>query len=224
MTVAAATFLALILSGCVTDNLKPAAGAVTFERTPLVVGTRLTYRRTSKGQVRTSTTEILGTGTFRGREIIRFSSGSTTDETYWDRDCRCQHARVDANGRPKSILTPHHGKYNWPLFVGKSWTAAYAYDDIAGSNRWDRIAPSMRVAAQETITVPAGTFETLRIESGPGDGVGYEETRWYAPEVGVAVKVIYQRTAAHFRGPGGRRETVLVAHELPKDPDAEVIR
>ena len=55
----------------------------------------------------------------------------------------------------------------------------------------------------------------MRIQSGPGKGVGFKETHWYAPELGITVKRKYERTSNHYRGGGGARETVLVSFKRP---------
>jgi hypothetical protein len=44
------------------------------------------------------------------------------------------------------------------------------------------------VAARETITVPAGTFETLRLDREPIENSVHVETRWFAPSIGLIVK------------------------------------
>ena len=44
---------------------------------------------------------------------------------------------------------------------------------------------SVLVEAWETVTVPAGAFETLRIFQ---EGPNYSVTYWYAPKIGMDVK------------------------------------
>ena len=69
--------------------------------------------------------------------------------------------------------------------------------------------------AEETVTVPAGTFKTLRIQSAPGKYNGWIITRWYAPELGLTVKRHSQRTSEHRLGSSEVFERVVTAVELP---------
>ncbi|ANK80039.1 MAG: hypothetical protein TEF_12580 [Rhizobiales bacterium NRL2] len=217
-----ALLAALVLGACVTGSTEPPEGATLYQKQPLPVGTTMTLRRSEGGNVRTFTQTVTGTDIFEGREVIRSENDDGTT-SFYDRETRTWTATLDRDGTVKTYIDPHAGYYDWPLFVGKSWRPSYAFHDVAGGNSWSGIAPSLEVAAIETVTVPAGTFETLRIESGPGNNVGFEATYWYAPSIGLIVKSDWARTTNHYQGPGGARETVLVAFEKPSGPDVELI-
>ncbi|MBC7954950.1 MAG: hypothetical protein H7Y33_03645 [Cytophagales bacterium] len=89
-------------------------------------------------------------------------------------------------------FSPRGTSIDFPLSVGKSWTAnydGYTNDDGASWNAKTKCA----VHSAEKIKVAAGEFDTLRIDcedawsSGPFNGVS-KTTSWYAPKVGTVVK------------------------------------
>ena len=79
--------------------------------------------------------------------------------------------------------TPHIGNKLFPLWAGKVFTSPFSYESKSG--RSAQIKSLVTVEGWETVTVPAGTFETLRIfQEGPNFSVTY----WYAPKIGMDVK------------------------------------
>ena len=72
--------------------------------------------------------------------------------------------------------------------VGKKWTAAF---HRSRGGKESTVAFDMRIAKRETITVPAGSFDTLRIE---GEGWNYtagvrrELKLWLVPGLNFAVR------------------------------------
>ena len=70
----------------------------------------------------------------------------------------------------------------WPLEVGKTWEQAI-HEERPADNRADDRVDVVSVEAEETVTVPAGTFKTLRLvyRSKDTQQIRYEE--WYAPEL-----------------------------------------
>jgi hypothetical protein len=85
-----------------------------------------------------------------------------------------------------------------PLAVGKSWRAEYdeKNNNTGGNTHGSTLT---KVTAQETITTPAGKFDTFRIEtqikafptSDPAKQWEYEIVRWYAPQVNHWVRDTY---------------------------------
>jgi hypothetical protein len=72
----------------------------------------------------------------------------------------------------------------WPLQVGKDETINYSTSGGGTAIRW-------RIPRVETVTVPAGTFETYVIERAENSHTyDYQatETSWYSPRVGYFVK------------------------------------
>jgi serine/threonine protein kinase len=77
--------------------------------------------------------------------------------------------------------------YSWPMTIGKSWSISRIYTSTKTSQKV-AVQEQCTVAKQETVTVPAGQFKTLRIdcqgfETPEGqDALRTETSRWYAPE------------------------------------------
>ena len=119
------------------------------------------------------------------------------------------------DGRIATSAKPAVERYNWPLKVGKSWSSHYVYTDHRRGRTWTGMVNTYRVIRIEQITVPAGTFKTVRIQMEGAGRSAVRSTHWYSPKLGINVKVVNERTTRHFRGPA-RFETVLVGMRLPK--------
>lgn len=80
--------------------------------------------------------------------------------------------------------TPSRLNFVWPLYVGVTWEQGYRIEESAEGRTGDRIARAA-VEAEEIITVPAGTFRTLKVVYRNKDtGASYWE-EWYSPDVGM---------------------------------------
>jgi hypothetical protein len=110
---------------------------------------------------------------------------------------------------PVMTFDPPAG-YQWPLEVGKSWTAKYNMV-LHQNNRVIPVEAKSTVEAYEDVTMPAGTFKTFRVRT--SDNQGNENVNWFSPELGVFVKQKLTRTAASPSGPG-TRETELVRQTI----------
>jgi hypothetical protein len=88
--------------------------------------------------------------------------------------------------------------FSFPLAVGKKWTYDYTFV-VNGWTYTNRL--SAEVVGVELVTVPAGTFETLRIfavrryrgeKTGRPTQVGWiEDTFWYSPDAKNFVRRSY---------------------------------
>lgn len=86
---------------------------------------------------------------------------------------------------------PHSGQdIQLPLAVGKQWRAEFeAKNAQNGANR--KGSTLSKVVAQETITTPAGTFETFKIDwqerefstADPSKSSETEVVSWFAPQI-----------------------------------------
>jgi len=106
-------------------------------------------------------------------------------------------------GGRKGIWDPYYPIYSFPLEVGKSWEKEVTY-----TRNYDSFKVVMKAKGQvvgwEKVSVPAGTFNALKIEvSGPFNGFNPAPgggrwsgqqflTVWYVPEVRNSVKAIYE--------------------------------
>jgi hypothetical protein len=85
------------------------------------------------------------------------------------------------DGKELESAEPCIQVFDWPLKVGKKWSSDYISRQSSEGFRPSRSKISVKILTYEEVTVPAGTFKTLRIQAG-------EETFWYAPSIGWAVK------------------------------------
>ena len=86
----------------------------------------------------------------------------------------------------------------WPLEVGKEVSFVWT----EGSESWRF---SHKVARRETVTIPAGTFDTFVIEISEtglnGNSHRSVNRSWYAPKVGYAVKYEYELESGNNADP-----------------------
>lgn len=85
------------------------------------------------------------------------------------------------DGKELESAEPCIRVFDWPLKVGKKWSSKYISRQCSEGFRPSRSEISVKIRTYEEVTVPAGTFKTLRIQAG-------EETFWYAPSIGWTVK------------------------------------
>jgi hypothetical protein len=85
------------------------------------------------------------------------------------------------DGKKLESAEPCIRVFDWPLKVGKKWSSDYISRQRSEGFRPSLSKISVKIQTYEEVTVPAGTFKALRIQAG-------EETFWYAPSIGWAVK------------------------------------
>ena len=88
--------------------------------------------------------------------------------------------------------TPSQVRYVWPLAVGAAWEQTFRRGKEPDRQVHPRV-DAVAVEGEETVTVPAGTFRTLKIVyRAPATNAVYYEP-WYAPDVGMFVRDREQR-------------------------------
>ena len=107
-----------------------------------------------------------------------------------------------ATGR---VFDPDQGLFRFPMRPGDTHDAKYDMKDPTEGPYEVRFERHVKVVGWEDVTVPAGKFHALRVESeGPFQRVDIgvsgtaKETAWYAPEVKRYVKWTYENW--NFRG------------------------
>ena len=86
------------------------------------------------------------------------------------------------NGDVRSVSVPARPQFDWPLSVGKTWSETVRQDNpVERSSRETRWR--WEVEAQETITVTAGTFPTLKITARNESNGRTVYEMWYSPDV-----------------------------------------
>lgn len=200
----------VLFTGCAMLTQPP--GSVLGERPPFPPpGTRWVTRTTGE-QDRTRTLTVLPDGVWEGRPVHRLA---VEDENVILVDLETQNyiARLEGD-TPVFVMTPHDGRFTWPLFVGKRWTSTFDADDVARGRRFRDVTSSWVVDAYEPVTVAAGRFDAFRLQSRPVRHSGVTTTLWYAPEIGLVVREIAVREGTPSM-PGGRSVTELVERTLP---------
>ncbi len=86
-----------------------------------------------------------------------------------------------AEGKKLQSAEPCIRVFKWPLRIGEKWSSGYTLRDFSRGVHLHPSKIEVNVRTYEKVTVPAGTFNALRIQAG-------EETVWYAPSIGWAVK------------------------------------
>jgi Caspase domain len=106
------------------------------------------------------------------------------------------------------------------LALGKKWTTRVSMTlgsgPSAGQTRWTET--DGRVLGIETVTVPAGTFKTYKIENKRMNAWGYRETdtSWVIPELGITARRVFE--GRNVRGGNADRwseELVLLNRAKP---------
>jgi len=107
---------------------------------------------------------------------------------------------------PTFSANPFWARYQFPLEVGKQWEGKF--DTVSrGGERGYRWQWKVKVEGVESITVPAGTFEAIKLRldgfytcSRGCDWSGRRtETIWYAPVVKRHVKTEFEETSGRYR-------------------------
>lgn len=95
---------------------------------------------------------------------------------------------------PLHLKTPADPRFHWPLWVGKKWRCEYADRKRDGQAMLFEVA--YEVEGLDTIVVPAGTFQALRIARRKSPVVPGEQYlfmtsfAWFAPDVGLDVREV----------------------------------
>ena len=178
-----------ILAACVA--FAATASAQTAEFKCPAAGTELTYRSAGANSVRVSTGQ-------EGNACLSKSTAAGTTE-----QVRVHYGligSVDAAG--ESYVKGIDLKSLWPLKVGNKTVQIFNVTGRDGKSYSNNV--TMSVAGYEKVTVPAGTFDTFRVEeTKAGDPVPH--IPWWAPALGVSVKESF---------PDWRDRSKLIVYEL----------
>lgn len=181
------------------SSASPALAPAEF--VPPAPGTVIAYRTSNSRGGSSSYRQTIRHDTYKGRPVIVAASPDDRTKAYFDQ-ANGAWLMTLLDGKPRTSAEPSSMDYEWPLQVGKKWVARYKYDDHTSGQSWSPIEQTWTVEGTETITVPAGTFETFRLRSTPGQNVAQVTIRWFAPSVGLYVKQRVDRNADHYQGAG----------------------
>jgi hypothetical protein len=92
------------------------------------------------------------------------------------------------DGRVVLKNTPPRLYFMWPIHVGQTWDQAYVEERPAFRQTTERV-DTVTVDAEETVSVPAGTFKTLKVvyRNKKTGAIRYEA--WYSLDLKQAVKL-----------------------------------
>ena len=84
--------------------------------------------------------------------------------------------------------TPSRLHYVWPMHVGQTWDQTTLEERPVARQTTERV-DTVSVEAEETVTVPAGTFKALKLvyRNKKTNAIRYEA--WYSPELKQVVKL-----------------------------------
>ena len=134
-----------------------------FQRNDLLTGVEI-----NKGTIRVSAID---------GDVVKFGNGGSLVTTLG--------ATIKSD---RGTFDPPIGGLPVELQVGKKWTFNSKQTNNNGQS-WDVFQDS-RITKRETITVPAGTFQTYLVEqTSIGTGFNNQTKSWVDPRYGVAVKV-----------------------------------
>ena len=134
------------------------------------------------------------------------------NQEIWHRKSDLAVAQVALGKRLQSRNHPPHQFLDWPLSVGKAWERAFQEERPVTRETRD-VLFRYHVEAAETVTVPAGTFQTLKIVRRIRSGAVATEL-WYSPEVRQWARI---REAL---GANGTRVQELIAYRVKPGPGA----
>lgn len=110
-----------------------------------------------------------------------------------------------SGGAVNMHASPAYQQFSWPLEAGKEWEVKYRWENPAARQTEDRVRRH-KIEAEETISVPAGTFQALHVTVKDLTGKVVAEY-WYSPAVKWLVKDRLYR-------PSGVIERELVEYTL----------
>ena len=123
----------------------------------------------------------------KNKYVFRLGKGDRTTDYYFTSDIK------RGIGYPGPII-------EFPLKVGKKWKYTYQRKGSTRGPGRDNIQAQHKVVAYESVTVPAGTFQALKISVKLEAAAGGTGSRmitipekmyfWYAPEVKQLIKII----------------------------------
>ena len=230
----AAVAIALAAAGCATEMAEaPAVEVVMDPDAPVTeapgnygVGTTSTWDHTLNGETERRTATIVEKRKFNGREVNIISElppfrdpgfpCNGANGSMWD-VANDGYVACLKDGEILSSTTPYHGRYNWPLEVGKSWRTSYFFTDKVIHPDWSGSGwQDWTVVAWEEVTVPAGTFMAYKVVRTKGNWETASEdvdTVWYAPEIPSSIKGIWHRSPNDGYG-GAEHLWELVSFDL----------
>jgi adenylate cyclase len=157
-------------------------------------GTKYTYKIVTEKKSYKRSFVVIEDGLFEGREVHRVLILGRNEMIIYDKKSKNWIGKV-FDGELDKYAKPHEDLYRFPLFVGKKYKSKYF---LNSKGRSGNISRTVVVKSFENVTVPAGTFKTLKIIA---KRKGLKDTFWYSPKLRLNTKRI---TMHHLAGESTR--------------------
>jgi hypothetical protein len=193
--------LAILLAGCATTGESRTVQIA--ERPVWTAGDSWTYRGRGEKGAYTITRKVLREGVFEGRHAYEIEAG---DVHYWYTKQLGYMARTNGGHTVRRAVPPED--WQWPLQVGKSWSATVTWVDGGEPEQRFVLTAVWTVEAYEDVKTPAGTFKAFKVSRREIESSAAQEF-WYSPAVKGWVKLRGTGTA------DGAYEEELTAYVAP---------
>ncbi len=167
--------LALLSAGCAGTG--ESRSVQLAERPTWTAGDSWTYRGRGANGVYTITRKVLREGVFDGREAYEIQAG---DAHYWYTKRLGYLARTSGERTVRIAAPPE--EWQWPLQVGKTWSATVTWVDRGEQERRFVLTSVWAVEAYEEVKTAAGTFKAFKVSRREIES-GASQEFWYSPAV-----------------------------------------
>jgi len=180
--------LSMGLAGCESSGVSRTVQI--GERPTWNAGDSWTYRGRGPSGTFNVTRKVLREGVFEGREAYEVDAGGTH---YWYTKQLGYLARTKGDETTRLARPPED--WQWPIQVGKQWSAIVAWIDRTDTQQQTYTLTSVwTVEAYEEVKTPAGTFKAFKVTRREIES-GASQELWYSPEVRSWIKIRGANTA-----------------------------
>jgi len=180
--------LSMGLAGCESSGVSRTVQI--GERPTWNAGDSWTYRGRGPSGTFNVTRKVLREGVFEGREAYEVDGGGTH---YWYTKQLGYLARTKGDETTRLARPPED--WQWPIQVGKQWSAIVAWIDRTDTQQQTYTLTSVwTVEAYEEVKTPAGTFKAFKVTRREIES-GASQELWYSPEVKSWIKIRGANTA-----------------------------
>jgi hypothetical protein len=149
-----------------------------------------------------------GDGEWQGTQVVTLAS-SANGVTVLALPNGKWAAILGRDGKPLVTYDPPIG-YVYPLSVGQTWSTQHKMTSASGSST--DITYGCKVEGRESVTVPAGTFDTLKIVCESPDS---RNVSWTSIDHGVHAKQEFERYSNHPQGAGTQQAQLVALDRRP---------
>jgi hypothetical protein len=180
--------LSMALTGCESGGVSRTVSLA--ERPTWSAGDSWTYRGRGQSGTYNVTRKVLREGLFEGRDAYEIDAGGTH---YWYTKQLGYLARTKGDQTTRLASPPED--WQWPLQVGKQWSAVVNWTDQTDTQQQTYTLTGLwSVEAYEEVKTPAGTFKAFKVTRREVES-GASQEFWYSAEVKGWIKIRGANTA-----------------------------